>query len=156
MRALVVLVDGADRDPSAPAVLPLDPGLLGQGVYESIRTYDGLPFGLGEHLERLADGAAALAIPCPTDDLAREVPEAVRLRATDGEPRIRVFLTAGRTPLPSPAAAAAPAAATPDRRADRDEGLSSVVLPWTRDPKGPTAGVKASSPPGPPDGLQYA
>src|SRR3954469_16133312 len=119
MRALVVLVDGADRDPSAPAVLPLDPGLLGQGVYESIRTYDGLPFGLGEHLERLADGAAALAIPCPTDDLAREVPEAVRLRAADGESRIRVFLTAGGTRIVA-------ADAIPDRRADRDEGLSSV------------------------------
>src|SRR3954464_14910439 len=108
MRALVVLVDGADRDPSAPAVLPLDPGLLGQGVYESIRTYDGLPFGLREHLERLPDGAAALAIPCPTDDLAREVPEAVRLRAADGESRIRVFLTAGGTRIAAPDATPAP------------------------------------------------
>ena len=67
MREVVVLVDGADRDPAAPAVAPLDPGLLGQGVYESIRTYDGVPFGLDEHLERLADGAAALAIACPVD-----------------------------------------------------------------------------------------
>ena len=41
MRDVVVLVDGADHDPSAPAVTPLDPGLLGQGVYDSIRTYDG-------------------------------------------------------------------------------------------------------------------
>src|SRR4051794_22966200 len=81
VRALVVLVDGADHDPSVPAVLPLDPGLLGQGVYESIRTYDGVPFGLAEHLERLAGGAAALAIDCPTEAFAREVPEAVRLRA---------------------------------------------------------------------------
>ena len=46
---------------------------------------DGVPFGLDEHLERLAAGAAALDIPCPVDDLAREVPEAVRLRAAPGE-----------------------------------------------------------------------
>ncbi len=149
MRALVVLVDGADHDPSAPAVLPLDPGLLGQGVYESIRTYGGVPFGLAEHLERLADGAAALVIGCPTEALAREVPEAVRLRDADGESRIRIFLTAGGTRIVA-------ADAIPDRRVDREEGLSAVVLPWTRDPQGPTAGVKASSTAGTRVGLQYA
>jgi len=149
MREVVVLVDGVDRDPSAPAVAPLDPGLLGQGVYESIRTYDGVPFGLGEHLERLADGAAALAIPCPGEDLAREVPEAVQLREATGETRIRLFLTAGGTRI-------VVADAIPDRRLDREEGLAAVVLPWTRDPQGPTAGVKASSTAATRIGLRYA
>jgi branched-subunit amino acid aminotransferase/4-amino-4-deoxychorismate lyase len=138
MRELVVLVDGADSDPLAPAVRPLDPGLLGHGVYESIRTYDGVPFGLDEHLERLAAGAAALVIPCPTADLAREVEEAVRLRAAAGETRIRVFVTAGGTRVVI-------ADDLPDRRLEREEGLAAVILPWPRDPAGPTAGVKASS-----------
>ena len=138
MRELVVLVDGADRDPAAPAVGPLDAGLLGHGVYESIRTYDGVPFGLDEHLARLAAGAGALDIPCPTADLAREVPEAVRLRAAAGEARIRVFLTAGGTRIVI-------ADALPDRRLERDRGLAAVILPWPRDPAGPTAGVKVSS-----------
>jgi branched-chain amino acid aminotransferase len=149
MRDVVVLVDGADHDPSAPAVTPLDPGLLGHGVYESIRTYDGVPFGLVEHLERLADGAKALVIGCPVDDLAREVPEAVRLRAATGESRIRIFLTAGGTRI-------VVADAIPDRRLDRDEGLAAVVLPWTRDPQGPTAGVKASSTAASRIGLHFA
>ena len=149
MREMVVLVDGADSEPSAPAVRPLDPGLLGHGVYESIRTYGGVPFGLDEHLERLAAGAAALVIPCPTDDLAREVPEAVRLRAAAGETRIRVFLTAGGTRIVA-------ADDLPDRRRDRDEGLAAVVLPWARDPAGPTAGVKASSTAASRVGLRYA
>jgi branched-subunit amino acid aminotransferase/4-amino-4-deoxychorismate lyase len=138
MRDQVVLVDGADSDPLAPAVRPLDPGLLGHGVYESIRTYDGVPFGLDEHLERLAAGAAALVIPCPAAELAREVPEAVRLRAAVGETRIRLFLTAGGTRLVI-------ADALPDRRLERDQGVAAVILPWPRDPAGPTAGVKASS-----------
>jgi len=149
MREMVVLVDGADSEPSAPAVRPLDPGLLGHGVYESIRTYDGVPFGLDEHLERLAAGAAALDIGCPTDLLAREVPEAVRLRAAGGETRIRVFLTAGGTRIVI-------ADAIPDRRRERDEGLAAVILPWRRDPAGPTAGVKASSTAASRVGLQYA
>ncbi len=149
MRPMVVLVDGADRDPAAPAVGPLDPGLLGHGVYESIRTYDGVAFGVAEHLERLAHGAAALDIPCPVDDLAREVPEAVRLRFAAGESRIRVFLTAGGTRIVI-------ADAIPDRRRDRDEGLAAVILPWRRDPAGPTAGVKASSTAASRVGLRYA
>jgi branched-subunit amino acid aminotransferase/4-amino-4-deoxychorismate lyase len=125
MRAIVVLVDGEDRDPAAGAVAPLDPGLLGQGVYESIRTYDGVPFGLAEHLDRLAEGAAALAIDCPTGE-------------PQGETRIRVILTAGGTRIVI-------ADPLPDRRRDRDEGVAAVLLPWRRDPQGPTAGVKAAS-----------
>jgi len=46
--------------------------------------------------------------------------------------------------------------AIPDRRGDRDEGLAAVVLPWTRDPQGPTAGVKASSTAATRIGLRYA
>ena len=134
----VVLVDGERRDPSAPAVPPLDPGLLGHGVYESIRTYGGLPFALDRHLDRLADGAAALGIPCPRDALAREVPAAVTARAASGETRIRLQLTAGGVRIVA-------ADALPDRRRDRAEGLRARCLPWRRDPGGPTMGVKASS-----------
>ena len=149
MREMVVLVDGADSDPAAPAVGPLDPGLLGHGVYESIRTYGGVPFGLDEHLERLAAGAGALDIACPSADLAREVPRSVRLRAVPGESRIRVFLTAGGTRIVI-------ADAIPDRRRERDEGLAAVILPWRRDPAGPTAGVKASSTAASRVGLRHA
>jgi branched-chain amino acid aminotransferase len=133
-----VLVDGERRDPSAPAVPPLDPGLLGHGVYESIRTYAGVPFALDRHLDRLAEGAAALGIPCPRDELALEVPDAVATRAADGETRIRLHLTAGGVRI-------VVADALPDRRRDRAEGLRALCLPWRRDPGGPTMGVKASS-----------
>jgi len=119
-------------------VPPLDAGLLGHGVYESIRTYGGVPFALDRHLDRLADGAAALGIPCPRDALAREVPAAVIARAATGETRIRLQLTAGGVRIVA-------ADALPDRRRDRAEGLRACCLPWRRDPGGPTMGVKASS-----------
>jgi branched-chain amino acid aminotransferase len=134
----VVLVDGEQRDPSAPAVPPLDPGLLGHGVYESIRTYGGVPFALDRHLDRLADGAAALGIACPRDELARDVPAAVAARAASGETRIQLKLTAGGVRI-------VVADALPDRRRDRADGLRARCLPWRRDPGGPTMGVKASS-----------
>ena len=151
MRPMVVLVDGADRDPAAPAVGPLDPGpARPRRVRVDPHLRRRRRSGVAEHLERLAHGAAALDIPCPVDDLAREVPEAVRLRASPrARARIRVFLTAGGTRIVI-------ADAIPDRRRDRDEGLAAVILPWRRDPAGPTAGVKASSTAASRVGLRYA
>jgi branched-chain amino acid aminotransferase len=139
VEAITCLVDGEQQDARAPAVSPLDAGILGHGVYESVRTYAGRPFALPDHIERLAAGAAALGFVCPSAELARDVPEAVRLRrAGDGESRIRIYLTAGGRRI-------VVADALPDRTRDRNVGLSVVSLPWRRDPAGPTAGVKASS-----------
>jgi branched-subunit amino acid aminotransferase/4-amino-4-deoxychorismate lyase len=72
----VVLVDGRRGATHAAAVPPLDPGLLGQGVYESIRTYDGVPFAVDRHLERLVAGAERLDIAVPAgveEDVRRAV-----------------------------------------------------------------------------------
>ena len=136
--AVTCLVDGELRPADAPAVSALDPGLLGHGVYESIRTYDGRPFALDRHLERLAAGAAALDIDCPVAALARDVEEVARWRRGATETRIRIVLTAGGTRIVT-------ADALPDRRRDRADGVTAVFLPWRRDPAGPTAGVKATS-----------
>src|SRR5437588_7035038 len=37
------------------------------GVYEVIRLYNGKPFTLAEHMERLSKSAAALQLPVPLD-----------------------------------------------------------------------------------------
>jgi branched-chain amino acid aminotransferase len=133
-----IIVDGRLVGEGAAAVRPLDPGLLGHGVYESIRTYDGVPFALGRHLDRLAQGALVLAIDCPTAELAAEVGEAVARLRTPGEARIRIVLTAGGTRIVS-------ADPLPDRSGEREHGIAAVCLPWPRLPGGPTAGVKATS-----------
>ncbi len=50
---------------------PLDQGFLfGASVYETIRTYDGVPFLFHRHLERLRASAATLAIELELDDEA--------------------------------------------------------------------------------------
>src|SRR5262245_29074914 len=53
--------------PAGGAAVPLlDHGLLyGDGVFEGIRFYGGVPFRLDQHLARLARSAAALALPLP-------------------------------------------------------------------------------------------
>jgi D-alanine transaminase len=48
------------------AIHPLDRGFLfGDGIYEVVKVLAGTPILLGEHLERLANGLAALQIPPP-------------------------------------------------------------------------------------------
>src|SRR5262252_2257792 len=53
--------------PATEAAVPiLDHGLLyGDGIFEGIRFYGGVPFRLDAHLVRLARSAAALALPLP-------------------------------------------------------------------------------------------
>ncbi len=94
----VVSVDGRIGSPETARLNPLDRGFLhGEAVYENLRTYGGVPFLLGRHLERLRASARALGIPVAISD--REA--ASRLAATrravrfSGEQSIRVILTAG-------------------------------------------------------------
>ena len=65
-----VWVDGALADERDAGVSPLDHGLLtGDGVFETLRIYDGVPFAVRRHLDRLARSCAGLELPMP--DAAR-------------------------------------------------------------------------------------
>ena len=63
--------------PAAEAVIPAtDEGLLrGDGVFEVVRVYDGVPFALDDHLARLERSAANLLLDLPASrsELEREV-----------------------------------------------------------------------------------
>ena len=51
-----------------------DDGLLrGDGVFEVIRLYDGRPFALGEHLDRLERSAAAIELPIEREPFETEI-----------------------------------------------------------------------------------
>ncbi len=90
--------------PSGEAVVPAtDEGFLrGDGAFEVIRVYDGTPFALGEHLDRLEHSAAGLLMePVPRADFEREIPELLETRggaAFDGVLRM-VFTREGRRML---------------------------------------------------------
>lgn len=60
------LLDGALVSTAAARVSPLDRGFLfGDGVYEVVPCYDGKPFRLQAHFDRLQAGLDALEIPNP-------------------------------------------------------------------------------------------
>lgn len=73
---------------------PLDRGfLLGDGVFETMRAYDGRCFALDEHLTRLAGSCALLRLPLP-EDLPAIVEEVLRANALR-EAAVRITVTRG-------------------------------------------------------------
>ena len=97
----IASIDGVLHAPEDARVSVYDRGFLyGDSVFETIRTYGGEPFTLGEHLARLARSAAkiGIAMPIETAALALEVRRAVRA-ARNAESYVRVTLTRGTGPL---------------------------------------------------------
>ena len=85
--------------PAAEAtVSPLDRGLLyGDGIFETIRVYEGKPFMLDAHLKRMTHGCSVISLPMPdADTIKRWVMEA--LDANDlSDAYLRIVITRGPT-----------------------------------------------------------
>ncbi len=61
-----VFIDGRRVDPAEATISVLDLGLVrGVGVFEAIKAYEGTPFTLTEHLDRLGRSAASNGTPLP-------------------------------------------------------------------------------------------
>lgn len=112
----LVSIDGALHAPDDAKVSVYDRGFLyGDSVFETIRTYAGKCFALGEHIARLERSAALVAIPMPisADALAAEILAAVSASQSPGGPGdgspadpaapaeryVRVMLSRGMGPL---------------------------------------------------------
>lgn len=122
--------------------------VVGDGVFETVATVARTPFALGRHLDRLRRSAAGLRLELTTDDttLRAAVDEVVASHPGKDELRIRITVTAGRSPLGSrrgdgpltvvvaagPLGTVAPTAAV-------------AVVPWTRNEHGALTGLKTTS-----------
>lgn len=101
----LVWVNGRTSDPRAPQLSPLDRGFaLGDALFETMRASAGRAFRLDAHLERLRDGARALAIPIPAW-LDEHVRAALRDAAAAGLDEAAVRLTVSRGAGPAGVAA---------------------------------------------------
>lgn len=90
-------IDGEILLPEQAKVSIFDRGFLyGDSVFETIRTYSGLPYALSEHLERLATSAERVGIELPISlgQFAEEVRLVVQ-RAANPESYIRLMVTRG-------------------------------------------------------------
>lgn len=91
-----VLVNGRPMAAAEAMVSVFDIGFQrGYGCFEAMRTYDGVAFRLGKHLERLEFSAAHLRIALPPRD---ELEAWCRTTASGGNGVLRVFVTGGVDP----------------------------------------------------------
>jgi branched-chain amino acid aminotransferase len=97
-----VNVNGHIADQSRAVISVFDHGFLyGEGVYETLRTYNGEPFLFDRHMRRLRTSADMLALQFPLSyhDLDRRFRDTMRAAGLDGGPGkeayIRLLVTRG-------------------------------------------------------------
>src|SRR5437667_428238 len=100
--AATVNVNGRVSDQEHASISVFDHGFLyGEGVYETLRTYNGQPFLFDRHMKRLRTSAGMLALGVPLSDAAidarfRETMKAAGLGdSPDREAYIRILVTRG-------------------------------------------------------------
>src|SRR3954454_24565483 len=99
--AATVNVNGRVFDQEHAVISVFDHGFLyGEGVYETLRTYNGQPFLLDRHMRRLRRSAGMLALDVPLSDAdmearQRDTMQAAGLGDAGREAYIRILLTRG-------------------------------------------------------------
>ncbi|MFP5362027.1 MAG: aminotransferase class IV [Thermoleophilia bacterium] len=91
----LAIIDGAVMDVARAQIPVTDDGLLrGDGVFEVVRLYDGAPYGLEEHLERMARSAAALRLPFDIDAMREDAGKLLE-RSEPADGALRLLVTRG-------------------------------------------------------------
>ncbi|MEN3314028.1 MAG: branched-chain amino acid aminotransferase [Acidimicrobiaceae bacterium] len=142
-----VWVDGEVLPADQARVSPLDHGLLtGDGVFESLRVYEGVPFAVRRHLERLARSAAGIGLPVPEPAELRAAMDAVVAANELDNGRMRITVTGGVGPLSSDRAEVRPTVIVAGGDlVDWPATADVVVAPWPRNERGALAGIKSVS-----------
>lgn len=142
-----VWIDGALRPTGEARVSPFDHGLLtGDGVFETLRVYRGVPFAWTRHIERLGRSASGLGLVVPASGSLRAAADEVLEANGLVDARLRITLTGGPAPLgserseqpPTVIVAASPPTPWPS-------AVSVVTAPWTRNERGAVASLKTIS-----------
>ena len=144
-----VNVDGRISDQAHAVVSVFDHGFLyGEGIYETLRTYDGQPFLFDRHMRRLraSAGMLALSVPLTEDALARrcrDTMDTAGLGPDGREAYIRILLTRGVGELsydpatcPSPTVVIIVKALEPVPREVYERGVRVVLVPIIRNHPG--------------------
>jgi branched-chain amino acid aminotransferase len=136
--AVLVYVNG-ELKPRAEAVISVfDSGfVLGDGVWEGLRVHRGHPVFLDEHLDRLYEGAKAIALDVGLGrhDLRRAIYETLGANAMTDGVHVRLMVTRGvkRTPYQDPRLTAGPATVVivPEHKRPRQAVLDAGIRLFT-------------------------
>jgi branched-chain amino acid aminotransferase len=143
----IAWIDGELLPLAEARVSVLDHGLVvGDGVFETLRVYRGVPFAWTRHLARLGASARGLGIRLPDADDLRAAADAVIAANELTEARLRITVTGGVAP---PGSGRGDAAETTFLLASPFEPAAPtvdvVVAPWSRNEQGALAGLKTIS-----------
>lgn len=136
-----------ERDEARISVL--DHGFtVGDGVFETLKTIDGVPFALSRHLERLDHSARGLLLPSPERArISAAISSVLEANPVIGDGRLRITWTAGvgpggsgRDPLAVPTLVITHVPATPWA-----ETSHIVTVDFPRNERSPLAGIKSIS-----------
>jgi branched-chain amino acid aminotransferase len=144
---VTIWVDGALVDDDAARISPMDHGLLtGDGVFETLRVYGGVPFAWTRHVARLGRSAGALGLVPPDGATLRAAADAVIAANDLPDARLRITVTGGVAPLGSERGSVPPTVviASGEMR-PWPPTADVVVVPWVRNERGATSGLKTTS-----------
>ena len=129
------------------SVSVLDHGLtVGDGVFETMRVYRGVPFAGRRHLDRMERSAAGLGLRLPPRALLERAMEEVTGASDIVDGRLRLTVTGGIGPPgsgrgdgpPTVLAVLVPHEAPPP-------AADVITVPWTRNENSPLTGLKTTS-----------
>ena len=144
----VVWIDGALVPADEARVSVFDHGItVGDGVFETLKAVDGVPFAARRHLDRLRQSADALGLDVPeTDDVLRDAMAGVLAAHPRSLARIRITVTGGIGPLGSDRGPDGPTTIVAAGDLAPPSPTTAVcTVPWPRNERGALAGVKSTS-----------
>jgi len=145
---MMVYVNGEFFDADAPALLVSDHGFtVGDGVFETIKTIDSIPYALTRHLERLANSALGLGLPQPPATIRGAIDQLLAMEPITGLGRIRLTWSGGPGPAGSLRAdPVTPTLVISHTSAPKPVDRARIVtVPFPRNERSPLSGIKSTS-----------
>jgi branched-chain amino acid aminotransferase len=143
---MTLWLNGDLVDQDGPVLRADDHGItVGDGVFETLKVIGGEPFALTRHLRRLTASAAGLGMTVETDVVRRAVAEVLAVDTHD-RARLRITITGGPSPFGSDRGDATPTVMVATGPMSIWPPTADVaVVPWTRNERAATAGLKTTS-----------
>jgi branched-chain amino acid aminotransferase len=143
---MTLWVNGAFADAEGPVLRADDHGVtVGDGVFETMKVIDGRPFAMTRHLRRLVASASGLGLQVDLD-VVRAGIAAVLEAGPPPRARLRVTITGGPSPFGTDRGADGPTVLVATAPlTDWPPTADVAVVPWTRNERAATAGMKTTS-----------
>jgi branched-chain amino acid aminotransferase len=144
---MALWVNGSIVAADAPVLRADDHGVtVGDGVFETMKVIDGQPVAVTRHLRRLASSVAGLGLEVDFDVVRAGIRAVLDVPDLPDAARLRVTVTGGPAPFgtdrgeagPTLLVATAPLSTWP-------ETTEVAIVPWTRNERAASAGLKTTS-----------